>query len=198
MAHQVEIWTVAAGGGRRGEVSAPSRLGLGPCDHAVRLTDGSCLLGRHTTDPAHTNWKGYAGGAAGQLWHVSPKTADAEAACARVRLPAEWNVGEPWFYGGRIYFVSDHDGVSNIYSMPAPSRAADASAVALALASVVMETAHAVMGAREPSVDASGGNGAVYHCNGQLHCLELGANAAPIPLTLELVRDTAEIPPRYR
>ena len=139
MAHQNEIWTVAAGGGRRNGVSAPSRLGLGPCDHAVRLPDGSCVLGRHTADPAHTHWKGYAGGAVGQLWHVSPRSVGAEAACARVCLPSEWNVGEPWFYGGRIYFVSDHDGVSNIYSIPAPARAADASDGAPA--SVVTETA---------------------------------------------------------
>ena len=93
----------------------PSPLGLGIAHHAAALPGGALLLGRQTVDPAHGQWKGYRGGCGGTLWHGSPG-----AAMSRLSLPSDWNVGHPMVFRGRVYFVSDHTGTSNLHSVPLP------------------------------------------------------------------------------
>lgn len=170
MDHHVHLWRVVASGDSR-----PSVLPLGIAHHLCELADGSYLLGRYTVDPAHTQWKGYAGGAAGHLWH-GRRAGD----FVRLPLPEEWNVGHPCHYGGRVYFVSDHGGTSNVHSMPMPepsSPAAVADPAAIA-ASILTHTSHDVFGAREPSLDASGSGALVYHCEGSLRLMTLEPAAA--------------------
>jgi tricorn protease len=83
-----------------------------PVGHAVSITfgpGGRSAIGRNNNDPAR--WKRYRGGTAGDIW-VDPK---GDGRFQRlVRLAG--NLARPMWIGGRIYFLSDHEGYGNIYS----------------------------------------------------------------------------------
>ncbi|MEZ0249144.1 MAG: S41 family peptidase [Thermoproteus sp.] len=90
------------------------RLNLGPAT-ALLYGDGFIVLGRNNYDLPY--WKRYRGGSRGVLWisrdggRTFEKLAD---------LPG--NITSPMVVGGRIYFVSDHEGVGNIYSVDLSGR----------------------------------------------------------------------------
>ena len=188
MQHLTQLWSVALPAlsskpwpaGASGQSGRPVPLGVGVSHHLLNLSDGSYLVGRYTVDPAHTQWKGYRGGAGGHLWHGRRG-----GEFARVPLPADWNVGEPCEFGGRLYFVSDHEGVSNVYSIPTPDLSASlADAVAQATISgapppttttlaVAQHSCHEKLGVRQLSADASGSGVLVYMRGGELHLLAL-------------------------
>ncbi|MCX7801037.1 MAG: PDZ domain-containing protein [Fimbriimonadales bacterium] len=83
-----------------------------PFGHAVAISfgpGGRCVLGRNNTDPAR--WKRYRGGTAGEL------IVDAEGNGEFRRLiELNGNLARPMWIGERIYFVSDHEGIGNLYS----------------------------------------------------------------------------------
>ena len=67
------------------------------------------VIARNTTDIAR--WKRYRGGLTGDMWI----DALGDGQWRRlVELPG--NVAMPLWVGGRIYFVSDHEGIGNLYS----------------------------------------------------------------------------------
>ncbi|MXV76431.1 peptidase [Candidatus Poribacteria bacterium] len=97
------IWKVSSDGGE------PERLPYGPANHIDFGDTGGVVLGRLTREPAR--WKRYRGGTAGQLW------IDIEGDGQFQPLnPVDSNFTTPMWIGERIYFISDHEGVGNIYS----------------------------------------------------------------------------------
>jgi tricorn protease len=57
-------------------------------------------------------WKGYRGGAAGQLWIDREGTGEFH----RFLADLDGNLGDPMWFDGRVVFHSDHEGVADLYS----------------------------------------------------------------------------------
>ena len=87
----------------------PQLLPLGQVNHLAWGPAGACVIGRNTADPAR--WKRYRGGTAGHLW------IDANASGQYRRMSElQGNLTSPMWLGGRVYYVSDVDGIGNLYS----------------------------------------------------------------------------------
>jgi tricorn protease len=87
----------------------PRELELG---HARSLSfgpQGRLVIGRNASDPAR--WKRYRGGTSGEIWI----DAEGTGIFLRLALP-NGNPCWPMWVGERIYFLSDHEGIGNIYS----------------------------------------------------------------------------------
>ena len=97
------IWKICAEGGE------PQRLSFGPANHIDFGDDGGVVIGRLTREPAR--WKRYRGGTAGQLWVDTQGDGQFQPL-----TPVDSNFTTPMWIGERIYFISDHEGVGNIYS----------------------------------------------------------------------------------
>ncbi len=129
----------------------PVELGIG---HALTLDEGergALLIGRNAIDPAR--WKRYRGGTAGHLW------ADARATGEFVHIAREidGNLVWPMWLGARVLFLSDHEGIGNLYSVTA---AGDG---------LVRHTDEREHYARFPATD---GTRVVYACGGELVLLD--------------------------
>jgi tricorn protease len=103
MARLSKVYTISPEGGdvEEIEVGFAVNISYGP--------NGGAVLGRNTNDLA--NWKRYRGGLTGDLWVDS----DGDHNWRRL-IQLEGNVAQPLWIGERIYFISDHAGVANIYS----------------------------------------------------------------------------------
>jgi tricorn protease len=97
------IYAISPQGGKSRQipVGIANAISYGP--------EGGIVIGRITREPAH--WKRYRGGTAGHLW------CDPTGSGTFQRLlQLSGNIASPCWVGERIYFLSDHDGVGNIYS----------------------------------------------------------------------------------
>ncbi|MFE2427566.1 S41 family peptidase [Streptomyces sp. NPDC059373] len=144
--------------------SPGGRLPWGPVsDIAVRDVDGEhrtlLLSGTPPHEPAA--WKRYRGGATGRLWLHGE----------RLVPDLDGHMESPMFVGDRIAFLSDHEGVGNLYSC-----AADGS-------DVRRHTDHADFYARSAATD---GNRVVYQCAGEIWLVDDLADPAALPRRLDV------------
>jgi len=83
-----------------------------PVGHANQISFGKkgTVIARHATDPAR--WKRYRGGTAGEIW-IDEK---GEGEFRQILKDLKSNIACPMWINDRIYFISDHEGIGNIYS----------------------------------------------------------------------------------
>jgi tricorn protease len=142
------LWSVPVDG-------APAvPLGLGPARALSRRASGrGVVIGRNSFDPAR--WKRYRGGRTGSIWIDRDGSGSF---VELVRLPG--NLADPMWLGRRVFFLSDHEGHGNLYSVTPAGR------------DLTRHTEHEDYYARFPSTD---GSRIVYHCGSDLWLLEPAA-----------------------
>ena len=97
------------------EGNPPEILNYGMARSIAFGPNGGVVLGRNTDDPAR--WKRYRGGTAGQLWiDVSGENNFCPLLDLQGNLASPMWLATPDAPNGRIFFISDHEGVGNIYS----------------------------------------------------------------------------------
>lgn len=84
-------------------------INVGPARAISFNPGGGVVIGRNTGDPAR--WKRYLGGTAGQIWIDEKGEGE-----FRPLIELRGNLASPIWIGERIYFLSDHEGVGNLYS----------------------------------------------------------------------------------
>ncbi len=82
---------------------------VGPAMSISLASGGRIAIGRNNNDPAR--WKRYRGGTAGEIW----VDADGNGQFQPL-LRLDGNIGRPMWLGDRVYFLSDHSGIGNLYS----------------------------------------------------------------------------------
>lgn len=138
-----------------GSGGAPRALGLGHMLSFDVRRDGATVLGRNNNDPAR--WKRYRGGTAGELW------VDAHGAGTFRRLISlAGNSVTPMWLGDRVFFLSDHEGVGNLYSCQPDG------------GDLRRHTDHAEYYVRFPSTD---GKRVVYGAGAELHLYDPSSDA---------------------
>jgi tricorn protease len=91
---------------------AAEQLPIGPITAISHEPGGSgVVITRNSTDPAR--WKRYRGGTAGQIW-VDRR---GDGAFRRILADNPADLAAAMWVGGRLYFLSDHEGVGNLYSV---------------------------------------------------------------------------------
>jgi tricorn protease len=173
----------AAEPGADGDGAAPGgrRLPFGLVSDVAIETAGVALLTGTFREPAF--WKRYRGGTAGRLW-VRPAAADGgqppEPGFTRLLAGLAAQFASPMLVGGRLAFLSDHEGTGNLYSC------------ALDGSDLRRHTDHDGYYARNASTD---GHRIVYHCAGDIWLLDgLDAPDGPRPLEFSLAPSAARAP----
>lgn len=87
----------------------PVRLPYGVASAIAFGPNGAVVLGRNIREPAF--WKRYRGGTAGYLWIDAQGTGE-----FKRLLDLNGHIAAPCWVGDRLFFLSDHEGISNVYS----------------------------------------------------------------------------------
>ena len=149
---EYEIYRIAANAAN----GAVEKLPYGPVRSVDFGPDGGVVLGRNTGDPAR--WKRYRGGTAGHLWIDRNGDGDFQ----RFLPEVAGNIASPmWIVNGeaagRVYFISDHEGIGNLYSARPDG------------SDLTRHTDHEDYYARNPSTD---GKRIVYHAGADLYVFD--------------------------
>jgi tricorn protease len=131
--------------------SLPENIPVGPAMAISYAKEKGVVIGRHTSDPAR--WKRYRGGTAGKLWIDVEETGD-----FKPYLDLDTNIASPMWIDDRIYFISDHEGIGNIYSANLDGE------------DIQRHTHHSEFYARNASTD---GKSIVYHAGGDLFIYDI-------------------------
>jgi tricorn protease len=160
-------FSVPAAGGE------PAPLALGPLARLSHSPDGRRIaLGRYSLE--FHRWKRYLGGWAQEIWVGN---ADGTG-FARVTTYGGMNAFPMW-HGDRIYFVSDRDGVANVFSMQPDGR------------DLRQHTHHTDFGVRWPSL---GDGQMVYTVGADLWSLDVATGAErPIDVTTATDRSGRQV-----
>lgn len=118
------------------------------------------VLARNGFDPSR--WKRYRGGLSGTLWIDRGDGFE-----PLVKIDA--NLSSPMWVGNRLFFLSDHEGVGNIYSVTAAGRG------------LKRHTDHDDFYVRFPSTD---GSRIVYHSGGDLYVLDPKTGSSKIEIVM--------------
>lgn len=132
----------------------PTPLPYGLANALSHGPHGGVVIGRNIGEPA--NWKRYRGGTAGQLWC----DLSGQGQFQRL-LRVDGNLASPCWLDERIYFLSDHEGIANIYSCTPTGK------------DLRRHTAHNDFYARNLSSD---GTRMVYHAGGDLYLFDPTTN----------------------
>ncbi len=92
------------------EDALPEIFPVGPAVWVSVGPDNRMVIGRNSSDSAR--WKRYRGGTAGEIWVDMLGTGSFE----RMQVP-NGNPVRPLWINSRIYFLSDHEGIANLYSV---------------------------------------------------------------------------------
>ena len=144
-------------------------------DLAIEDAGTALLTGSVGGEPAF--WKRYRGGRAGKLWVA---TGD-DPLFTRVLADLGGQLASPMLIGGRLFFLSDHEGTGNIYSC------------ALDGTGLARHTDHDGAYARNPSTD---GHRIVYHVAGDLWMLDGPDAGTPYRIDITLGAPAAARAPR--
>jgi tricorn protease len=147
-ARDVRLFVLPLAGG------PPEPLPLGPVSSLSFGPKGGIVLGRNAIDPAR--WKRYRGGTAGDLL-IDPTGKGT----FKPLIKTGGNLANPMWIGDRIYFLSDHEGVGNLYSCNPAGK------------DLKRHTDHHDFYARFPSTD---GHRIVYHAGGDLFVFDPANN----------------------
>ncbi|MGB3614701.1 MAG: S41 family peptidase [Elainellaceae cyanobacterium] len=142
-----QLHSINRGGG------LPQLLPYGMAHRVSFGPNGGTLLGRNIGDPAR--WKRYRGGLAGVMW------IDREGSGRFERLlDIPGNIAAPMWIGDRIYFISDHEGIGNLYSCTPAGQD---------LQPVTHQQEYYVRNA------ATDGQRIVYHAGAELFCVDVAS-----------------------
>jgi tricorn protease len=132
----------------------PKNVPVGPAKTISYGPKKGVVIGRNTADPAR--WKRYRGGTVGEIW-----IALEEKGRFRRLISIKGNLADPMWVGARIFFISDHEGIGNIYSCTTLGR------------DLRKHTDHKDFYVRNAKSD---GENIVYHSGGDIYVLYTGSN----------------------
>ena len=152
----------------------PQLLPLGQVNHLAFGPGNARVIGRNTADPAR--WKRYRGGMAGHLWIDASGSGE-----FRRMTELKGNISSPMWVGDRVYFLSDYEGVGNIYSCLPDG------------AGLQRHTDHDDFYARHAQTD---GAAIVYQCGAKIWCLDTQSNVAK-PIDIQVPGHRAQAARRF-
>ncbi len=156
------IYAIKLSGGQ------PRQLPFGLANGISYGPQQGVVLGRNVNEISH--WKRYRGGTAGHLWCDVDGSGDFQ----RLLQQLHGNIADPCWVGERIYFLSDHEGIGNVYSCTPAGE------------DVRQHTNHHDFYARHLSTD---GHTLVYHSGADLFLFDPESDTTrQVPVTLPSVR----------
>ena len=153
------------------QISRLRRLPYGPVGD-LAIDDGAIALLNGTGGNEPAFWKRYRGGRAGRFWVADVAADGGQSAFRRLLADVAGQFFSPMLVAGRLAFISDHEGIGNVYSC------------ALDGSDLRRHTDHDDLYARNASTD---GTRVVYQLGGDVWMLsDLTAASEPVRLDIRL------------